>query len=76
LTSACSELWAFPRMPGCVAGVLIQHSCRYDHQLRPTAKEAMMHPFFAPVVEFKAKEAKKKRAEAATAPAAGAGGES
>ena len=48
---------------------------RYDHQLRPTPKEAMSHPFFRPVVEYKAEQEKKQRAaEAARAEGATAAG--
>jgi len=42
---------------------------RYDHQDRLTAKEAMMHPYLAPV-----REAAAKKAEAPTAATAASGG--
>lgn len=43
---------------------------RYDHQERATPKEAMTHPFFYPVVEFKAKQEKERRAKEAKEAAA------
>ena len=49
---------------------------QYDHQLRPTPKEAMSHPFFKPAVEYKAEQARKARAAEAAkaASASGKGG--
>jgi casein kinase II subunit alpha len=34
---------------------LLDHLLRYDHQERPTAQEAMAHPYFGPVRENEAK---------------------
>lgn len=51
----------------------LERLLRYDHQERMTAKEAMMHPYLAPVREAAAAAASAKGDEGGSAAAAGAG---
>lgn len=49
----------------------IDNLLRYDHQERLTAREAMAHPWFAPIRELKSKQAELAAAAATDAPAGG-----
>ena len=53
---------------------LLDHMLQYDHQKRPTCREAMAHPYFTPVRQAEERAAKEREQQGAAGAAAGGAG--